>query len=62
MATKTAEDLTPERFTRPCQAPGVHWGVPVPTELRQDWRGDRAKAWRWGVECAATSAYAAKVG
>lgn len=61
MATATADELTPERFTRPCQVPGEYWGVQVPIELRQDWRSPQAKAWRWGVECTVTAAYAAKL-
>lgn len=56
-----ADELTPERFTRPCQVPGVHWGTQVPSELRLDWRGPRARAWRWGVESARTAAYAAQL-
>ena len=55
------DELTPERFTRPCQAPGVYWGIQVPSEVRQDWRGPRAGAWRWGVESAYTAAYAASL-
>lgn len=57
----SVDELTPGRFHRPCQVPGVYWGTQVPSEIRQDWRGPRAKAWRWGVESASVAAYAARL-